>query len=164
MKAAERNTDIAKIMTVNLFSITSDTDISVIQSIFNEKSFHHLLVEDEFGVLEGIISKEDILKSFEFDNSASSPKAHDIMTAHTITLKMGDTVQEAINCMVDNQIRALPVIDTENKLTGILTTSDIIKFLSDESGYPIHYTPDEISDGEENHVFISKNWSSENYI
>lgn len=163
MKENQKNMDIAKIMTVNLFSITSDTDISVIRSIFEEKSFHHLLVEDEFGVLEGIISKEDILKSFEFNDNSSSPKAHDIMTAHTITLKMGDTVQEAINCMVDNQIRALPVIDTENKLTGIITTFDIIKFLSDESGYPIHYTPDEITEEDENHVFISKNWRSENY-
>ena len=163
MKDLQKNTDSSKIETVNLLSITCETNISVIRSIFEEKGFHHLLVEDEFGILEGIISKEDILKSLEFDE-ASSPKAHDIMTTHTITLKMGDTIQEAINCMADNRIRALPVIDQNNKLTGILTTFDIIKFLSDDSGYPIHYSPEEISDDEDQNIFISKNWKSEQYL
>lgn len=163
MKKDLMKTDIAKIMTVNLFSITSETDISVLKSLFEERNFHHLLVEDEFGVLEGIISKEDILKSFDFKGLDASPKARDIMTGRTITLKMGDTIQEAINCMDDNHIRAIPVIDHENKLTGILTSFDIVKFLSDDSGYPIRYDADTDFKDSDNNVFVSRHWKSEEF-
>ncbi|XRO76743.1 CBS domain-containing protein [Methanocaldococcus sp. 10A] len=52
-------------------------------------------------------------------------KVKDIMTKNVITAKKDEGVVEAFEKMLKHKISSLPVIDDENKVIGIVTTTDI---------------------------------------
>ena len=50
----------------------------------------------------------------------------EIMTTDLHTLTSDNTVKEAANLMLDKNISIIPVIDSDNKLLGVVTQSDFI--------------------------------------
>lgn len=53
----------------------------------------------------------------------------DVMTPEPITIRTDAPISEAASLMLDKQINRLPVVDQANKLTGILTRSDLMRVL-----------------------------------
>lgn len=51
----------------------------------------------------------------------------DIMTKDVITVKEDDTVEKCANLLSTHGLSGLPVVDTENHVTGIITEGDLIK-------------------------------------
>ncbi len=54
-------------------------------------------------------------------------RAHQIMTAHVITVRAETTVAEAIDIMLRHHISGLPVVDAAGKLIGIVSEGDFIR-------------------------------------
>jgi len=75
------------------------------------------------GNLRGILSIEDLILSLR-DGRIDLTVA-DYMTSNVITAKKEDQVIEALKLFVKSHIGRLPVLDSENKLVGILTKGDI---------------------------------------
>jgi len=75
------------------------------------------------GNLRGILSIEDLIRSLR-DGRIDLTVA-DYMTSNVITAKKEDQVIEALKLFVKSHIGRLPVLDSENKLVGILTKGDI---------------------------------------
>jgi CBS domain-containing protein len=63
--------------------------------------------------------------------SSSSPLlqliARDIMSKPVITIDEGSSIQDAIQSMKLNNIRRLPVVNSEGKMVGIITDKDIFR-------------------------------------
>jgi CBS domain-containing protein len=53
-------------------------------------------------------------------------KARAVMTSPVITVRTGSTVREAAELMAENGITALPVLDDDGNLVGILSEADIL--------------------------------------
>jgi len=53
-------------------------------------------------------------------------KAADVMIRDVITIKPNDDVDHAIKLLIDNDISALPVIDDDGKVVGVLSEADLI--------------------------------------
>ena len=49
------------------------------------------------------------------------------MTKNVITVQANQTVEEAAELMVENEVKKLPVLDN-HKLVGIVTATDLISF------------------------------------
>lgn len=58
------------------------------------------------------------------------PEATDIMTTAVVSVKPDQTLEEAIQLLSKNNISGLPVVDSENKIIGILSRTDIVKYSS----------------------------------
>lgn len=56
-------------------------------------------------------------------------KAKDIMSRSVSMLSPGHSIVHAAQCMIDNRISALPVIDDDARLVGIVTEGDVIRHL-----------------------------------
>ncbi|WP_144060087.1 CBS domain-containing protein [Rhodopirellula sallentina] len=56
---------------------------------------------------------------------------HSFMRRAPISVAETDTIEEAVEKMSENHLSALPVIDEENCLTGILTVSDMLRMIRD---------------------------------
>ena len=54
-------------------------------------------------------------------------KASDIMTMGTATIRESDTMHRAVELLVQQRISALPVLDDDGELTGILTEGDFLR-------------------------------------
>jgi CBS domain-containing protein len=54
-------------------------------------------------------------------------KASDVMTLGAATVRESDTVLHAVELLTDHRISALPVLDADGKVTGIVTESDFLR-------------------------------------
>jgi CBS domain-containing protein len=54
-------------------------------------------------------------------------KAADVMTSNVITANVNATVQEVAGILVTNRVSAVPVVDQEGKLAGIISEGDLFR-------------------------------------
>ena len=58
-------------------------------------------------------------------------KAKDIMKTAVVSIRDDGTVEQAVNLMLENHISALPVLDSDNRLVGLISEGDLIRRLRD---------------------------------
>jgi CBS domain-containing protein len=95
-----------------------------------------LVVVDEFGGKRtpvGIVTDRDIV--VEVDAMELDPKAitvGDIMSSDLVTVTENHGLLETIELMRHRGVRRMPVVDTNNKLVGIVTVDDLLEVLAEE--------------------------------
>ena len=113
---------IRDVMSISLITVKNDTTFMEMKAIFNENSFHHLLVVNDDKTLSGIVSIEDLWKvayrlSFITTGKVYSEKSYDhykaseMMTKNPITIDPDDTLGLAADIFKNNRFRALPVVE-----------------------------------------------------
>jgi len=76
----------------------------------------------------GIITERDIVRRVVANGGTNKPVlAKDIMSKPLITVKRGETLEQAAEFMVKKGKKKLGVVDERGKLVGIVSESDIIK-------------------------------------
>jgi CBS domain-containing protein len=75
----------------------------------------------------GIVTEEDITcKVVSKDLKPSSVRVNEIMSTPLITVSADKTVGDAAHMMVKHKVRRLPVVDSTNKVIGIVTVRDLL--------------------------------------
>jgi len=98
-----------------------------------------LLVLDEDGKLEGIISERDILReSAERDKMLRTTKISQVMTKNVIIGLPEDDIDYTMGVMTKNRIRHMPIMESE-KVVGIISLGDIVNAQLDEREYDNRY-------------------------
>jgi acetoin utilization protein AcuB len=132
------NISISKIMTADTISVKTTDSLPVVEKIFKQFRIHHLPVIDKDHFVVGIISKTDLLsflKQLSLNSSgklyskftADNSTAEEIMTPEPMVVDPDDTIGLAADIFLANTIHALPVVE-DNKLVGIITTHDLLKY------------------------------------
>ena len=92
----------------------------------NKETIYTCYVLDEGRILEGIVSVRELL--FEDRNT----KVNEIMETNMITVHTHDDQEEVVKLLDKYELMALPVLDNENRLVGIITIDDAIDVIHDE--------------------------------
>ena len=82
-----------------------------------------LIVTDSNGRMLGIITDRDILLTI-VSGKRPQTKVDDVMTKNVYFVKPTDDIGDAVDIMIKNGIKKLPVID-KSALIGIITMTDI---------------------------------------
>jgi CBS domain-containing protein len=84
--------------------------------------------------LEGILTDRDIILRLVVDgrNPAEVP-VRDIMSPTLFTCREDDTLEAAFAQMRERQIRRMPVLDAAGRPVGVVTLSDLAKFVEGEA-------------------------------
>ncbi len=117
-----------KVMNIDLIIINENDKYPSFESQFQRKRIHHLLVENDENELVGIISSHDtrpIIRNLDKEKIL----AKHLMTTDPFVLAKKDTVAEALELFMDNVIRAIPFVDKEEKLVGIVTPYDLMQLI-----------------------------------
>ena len=124
-------------MTSNPVTITSKTSARKALDIMQSKRFSNIPVVDD-GVMVGIIAKEDIINQYFCGEKGCTlmedTLVEEVMTKHFVTVRKMDYFEKAILLLKEKDISALPVLDTDNKLVGIITRSDVFDAFADTLG------------------------------
>ena len=115
----------------DIFSVSGDESIKQACQIMDEKKIGALLVHcDETGDtqdLKGILTERDIVELISRKNADIEDfKVRDIMSEKIISITSAETSGDALNLMIENQIRHLAVMENK-KLIGVLSMRDILK-------------------------------------
>ena len=126
-----RNEKISRIMSEWPATVAPDNPLSEARELFETHKIHHLPVIDD-GALVGILSASDFLKLHLLDEgSPSLPQARvrHVMHRNPVVINADASLRDAAEKLAVGEFHALPVIDDDAQLVGIVTTSDLLEFL-----------------------------------
>ena len=89
------------------------------------RSVNHIVMVDENGKLGGIVTSWDITRAM----AQGKKTLGEIVTRRVVTAKPEEPLETASKRMAKHNISALPVIDVEQKVLGIITAEDVAKLL-----------------------------------
>lgn len=134
-------TKISEVMTRDVLFVRPDDTMEKVDELFRTHNIHHLPVLDENGKVVGIVSKTDYFKIihgftlFRNEKMESYNKAilrsllvKEVMTKQVAKLHPDDTVMVAAGFFKENLFHAIPVVDSDGKLVGIVTTYDLLNY------------------------------------
>jgi CBS domain-containing protein len=106
--------------------ITSKPDITVKEAatIMYKHHIGSLIIVEEDRIV-GIITEGDVLKTIARDLDLNVIPLEEVMTKNIVSVEPDKKVEEAVNLMIENRIKKLPVVK-DGKLLGIITASDIM--------------------------------------
>jgi uncharacterized protein (DUF39 family) len=107
--------------------ILPETDVRAAAKLMMDRGVNHIPVVDATKKLVGIITSWDISKAVAVGKTG---KVEEIMTRKVITTMPEDTVEAAARKMEIYDISALPVVDRNGRVVGIVTSEDLSKLLA----------------------------------
>jgi CBS domain-containing protein len=124
-------------MTRVVTTVTRETTVRELGDMFDRDDFNTYPVEED-GQVVGIVTKFDLLKCFSFTPNQMLPRYADlmnrivseVMTPEFIYVRPDTKLTRALQLMVEHRIRSIPVIDGDNRLTGIIAREDILRALA----------------------------------
>jgi CBS domain-containing protein len=116
-----------EIMTANPIACCADDPIVRVADTMRKEDIGSLPVVDSGDQhLVGMVTDRDIVvKVVAAGGDIRSATVKDAMTGNPVSVREDDDVNEAVQVMSRRQIRRLPVVDANGKLTGIVSQADI---------------------------------------
>lgn len=127
---------IEEIMTTSPITVRQTTTVGQAWDALRALDIRHLPVVNADGELVGIVSDRDFatppappLMAELLGTGAGSLDAPvgSIMTGSPISVEPDDDIDDAIDLMVENKVGAIPVVDPEGAVVGIVSYLDIIR-------------------------------------
>lgn len=116
---------VREIMSTDPTTVAPDDDLAIARQLILWEGIRHLPVVVG-GEVVGILSERD-LERFEAEAlRAGKFTVDDAMEAPVFTVLVDDDVEYVIRELASLKIGCVPVLDTNKKLVGILTTTDIL--------------------------------------
>ncbi|MCH1770610.1 MULTISPECIES: CBS domain-containing protein [Metallosphaera] len=115
-----------------LVSLKPNMSLRDASRILHKEGIRGAPVLDESGNVIGIITTADLMRAFyegNFDATVS-----DYMKRDVITIKEEDDIMEAVKKMVTYNVGRLVVMDAINRVTGMVTRTDILKSIAGLEG------------------------------
>ena len=119
---------VGQFMSTDLFTVRPDDLVDLAASVMAWRHIRHVPVEDNEGLLVGLVSHRSLLRLVALGTSANSQKpvtVRDIMTLAPLTVCSTTPTLEAMEIMRRNRVGCLPVLD-DGRLVGIVTSYDFL--------------------------------------
>jgi len=116
-----------------LADMTVDETIQHLRGLSpDSETIYYLFVEDKAGHLVGVVSLRDLVVA------KPSTIVRDIMDDDPIYIQVGADQEEASRLMFRYDLLALPVVDADKKLVGMITYDDLLDVLEEEATEDIY--------------------------
>ena len=137
----KKNESITKIMSSNPATIQVGQPLSDVRNLMCNTHIHHVpIVEGK--KLVGLISFTDLMKINLLISGADERsidliidqqfKISDIMSTKLTTINHTDSIRQASELLAKGGFHSLPIIDNEENVVGIVTSTDLINYLNDQ--------------------------------
>ncbi|MCC6033546.1 MAG: CBS domain-containing protein [Desulfurococcaceae archaeon] len=117
---------VADIMSTPPITAGENAPVEEIAKIMNENNIGSVMIVDSRGVLTGIITERDLIYAIANGKIGKGLPAYMIMTENPVTIEPGSPIDEALQKMRENNIRHLPVVNSEKKPVGMVSLRDVI--------------------------------------
>ena len=125
-------------MTREVITVDKEATIFDAQELLAKNKIRHLPIIDKDRRLVGIITDRDIRSALPYNSlmehsgekeneRVSKFKVKDIMTKDPISISPAYTIQDALLLIQKSKVGALPVVDDDLKLTGIISVRDLLR-------------------------------------
>lgn len=127
-----RDLTVSDLMTSGPICVSPRVTVARAMSTMQRSDVRHLPVVDARKKLVGIVSDRDLLRWQRADRAEA--KVGDVMSADLATVRPGTLAREATGLLLDRKIGALPVVDDDDRLVGIVTETDFLRVAHEALG------------------------------
>ena len=132
---------VSEIMTRNILKLSLSDQLSSAEAMFKKNHIRHLPVVHEERIV-GMLSYNDLLR-ISFADAVNEDEEEvettvyemfsiqQVMTKKVVSINSDTSIREAGRLFLQHDFHALPVVDND-RLVGIVTTTDIIRFFLNE--------------------------------
>jgi CBS domain-containing protein len=120
------NESVREIMTTQVVTISGDARIQEVSDLIVEKKVGGLPLVDGKGILEGIVTERDVMKVLTTEKRSTT--VEEVMSTNLTVTAPESPIGTVTRKMIGNRFRRLPVV-SDDVLFGIITTSDVMKYL-----------------------------------
>lgn len=116
----------------HIVTLGPDDNLREAWDLMQEGGFRHIPVIDGEDLV-GIISDRDVMLRATYDEGAITiPNLilEEVMTREVTTCSAGTQLGDVADIMIDQRIDALPVTDSGGRLTGIITSTDLMSLIA----------------------------------
>ena len=126
---------VCRSMTRKITTVDQEATIFDAQELMATNKIRHLPIIDKDQRLIGIVTDRDIRSALPYKSlmghsnekeKVSELKVKDIMTKDPITIAPTYTIQDALLLIQNSKVGALPVVDDDHKLKGIISVRDLL--------------------------------------
>lgn len=110
-------------MILDPVTLSENSSVGDALSLMKEYKIGGIPVVDDNGTLKGIVTNRDL----RFEKNTKRPITEVMTSNNLVTTKDGTDLVTAEDILQEKKIEKLPVIDSNNKLIGLITYRDIIK-------------------------------------
>ncbi|MFZ5353050.1 MAG: CBS domain-containing protein [Bacillota bacterium] len=124
-------------MTPNPVTVSPKTTALKALDLMQQHRFSNLPVVEN-GKMLGIIAKEDIINQYFCGEKGmdlvEDKLVEELMTRDFTFVRKLDYLEKAVYTLMEKDVSALPVLDKEDKLVGIITRADVLNAFADTMG------------------------------
>lgn len=121
-----RDQSIERLMTTPAWTIGPEATLADAASIMARQHIHHLPVVDG-DQLVGMVSAADLAGP---EAPRSVPRRiGEVMRREPVAIRRHGTLAEAAECLARGGYHALPVVDADRRVVGMLTSTDLVRIL-----------------------------------
>lgn len=130
---------VSQIMNQRLVTVGMDDRLSDVKQIYDNVSFHHLVVVDESNKLVGILTEGDMLSALSpylgFDSALKrdlqtlNKRVHQVMSRSPISVSPDTPVAQVCKLFSERGFGCVPVVDATEELVGLVTWRDLVKLI-----------------------------------
>ena len=125
-------------MTRKVITVDQEATVLEAQELMAQNSIRHLPVVDKEQRLIGIVTDRDIRSAMPYrllkelsdqkeKQKISSLKVKEVMTRDPISISPADTIPDALLLIQNAKVGALPVVDENRVLKGIISVRDLLR-------------------------------------
>jgi CBS domain-containing protein len=128
----------ADLMTPEPVVVQPDDDISTAITLLEEASVRHLPVVNDHNELVGMVSDRDLRallvphflrrEVIEGLHVGAGAPVSTVMSGNVVTVDMEDDVSLVADLIMRHRVGAVPVVDADGKLVGIVSYVDLLRF------------------------------------
>lgn len=132
---------VSDLMTADPLCVNRHSSLKDAHDLMREKNIRHIPVIDESGALVGMLTQKIMIARImglmaQFGATALERKEKqqlvaDMMATDFATVTQEQSLKEVAGFFVKNRHGCLPVVDENNKIKGILTSSDFVRLAAD---------------------------------
>ncbi|MEQ1501564.1 MAG: CBS domain-containing protein [Myxococcota bacterium] len=136
----KRNVPVTTIMATHPSTVHPGQRLSDARQAMVDGGFHHLPVVRGTKLI-GVLSSTDLLKAaYTF---GTDPRQSDAVMDHTLSieqlmtkepvfLRSSDPIRSAVEKFAEGRFHALPVVDADDNLVGVVTTTDVMRYVLEQ--------------------------------
>lgn len=121
------NEQVRHIMSKSPMTISPAAPLTQVYDVVMKNRVHHLAVVENQKLL-GLITTYDLWRRNVPFEKYGALKAQDVMNTNLCKISPKDKVGTAAELFMDRRFHALPVVNLQGELKGVITSHDIIKY------------------------------------
>ena len=117
----------------DIITVSPQTTVFEAIQLMDAKNIGSLLVLNAHGKIAGIFAERDCFRKVVLaGKSPTEVQVRSVMTKKVIYASPDTTVDECMALMTQKRIRHLPVLDAHERIVGIISIGDLVKFVASE--------------------------------